>query len=65
MKNLIEQTTVNGKTYEVWSDFRKRGTFAKDENGETKQISYSGYVSKDLTVRKAIQLAFQLDTFRK
>lgn len=42
-----------------------RGTFAQNEAGEIKQIKFRGYVSKDLSVRKAIQAAFNLDTFRK
>lgn len=65
MINEITYTQVNGEQYNVWSDFIKRGTFAKDKNGVVKQISYNGYVSNDLTVRKSIQMAFQLDTFRK
>lgn len=58
-------TTVAGGTYIVWDNYTKRGTFAQNEAGEVKQIKYSGYVSKDLSVRKAIQAAFNLDTFRK
>lgn len=55
----------NGKFYKVWSDFIARGTFAEDENGKINQISFSGYISRDLTVRKAIALHFGLPTFRK
>lgn len=66
MATKIERTSVNKVTYEVWSDFIKRGTFARNtETGETKQISFSGYISKDLTVRKAIASAFGLSAFRK
>ena len=58
-------TTIQGQQYEVWSDFIKRGTLAMNTTtGETKQISYSGYVHKDLTVRKYIASAFRLDSFR-
>ncbi len=65
MKGTVMTTTVAGRTYEVWGDFIKRGTMAKSEDGEIKQISWSGYVSNDLTVRKAIASAFQTGTFRK
>lgn len=65
MKGTVRTTTVNGKEFKVWGDFIKRGTMAEDENGVVKQISYSGYVSNDLTVRKAIALTFGLPTFRK
>lgn len=58
-------TTVAGETYIVWDNFMMRGTFAQNEAGEIKQIKFRGYVSKDLSVRKAIQAAFNLDTFRK
>lgn len=65
MKSNLRETSVAGKTYKVWSDYISRGTFAEDENGVVKQISYSGYISKDLTVRKAIACMFGLSTFRK
>lgn len=66
MTGTIRTTTVNGSTFEVWSDFIARGTFAKNiETGEQKQICGGGYISKDLTVRKAIAAAFRLPTFRK
>ena len=65
MTGTVRTTTVNGKQYKVWSDFIKRGTFAESESGEVKMISGSGYIHKDLTVRKAIALVFGLDTFRK
>lgn len=58
-------TTVAGETYIVWDNFMMRGTFAQNKAGEIKQIKFRGYVSKDLSVRKAIQAAFNLDTFRK
>lgn len=62
---MTREAIVNGKTFKVWSDFIMRGTFAEDENGTVKQISYSGYIRNDLTVRKAIATAFNLPTFRK
>ena len=65
IKGKTTITTVAGKEYKVWSDFIARGTFAENEAGEVKQISFNGYIKNDLTVRKAIQSAFQLDTFRK
>ena len=65
MTGKVTITQVNGKQYKVWSDFIKRGTFAEDEKGTVKQISWSGYIHKDLTVRKAIASAFRLTTFRK
>ena len=65
MKTNTRTTTVAGKTYTVWGDFIARGTFAEDADGNVKQISFGGYVSNDLTVRKAIAAAFRLGTFRK
>ena len=66
MKGATKVTTVNGTAFEYWSDFIARGTFARNtETGEVKQISGSGYISKDLTVRKEISLRFGLPTFRK
>lgn len=66
MTGTIRTTSVNGTAYEVWSDFIARATFAKNiETGEVKTISSSGYIHKDLTVRKAIACVFHLPTFRK
>lgn len=66
MAGTIRTTTVQGVTYEVWSDFVKRGTFAKNTaTGETKSISKGGYIRNDLTVRKAIAAAFGTGSFRK
>lgn len=66
MQSTIRTTTVNGKAFEVWSDFIKRATFARDtETGEVKAISGSGYIRNDLTVRKEIAIRFGLPTFRK
>lgn len=61
----IRQYTVAGKTYKVFADFVNRGTYAQNEDGITKRIYGGGYITKDLTVRKAISYAFQTGTFRK
>lgn len=57
--------TVAGRQFKVWSDYIKRGTFAEAEDGTVKQISGSGYISRDLTIRKEIALRFNLPTFRR
>lgn len=66
MSSKAYTVTVNGEEYEVWSDYIKRGTLArcKKTNG-VKVIKRNGYVSNELTVRKAIAAAFGLSTFRK
>ena len=56
---------MNGEEYLVWGDYSMSGTMAKNKDGVVKQISYGGYVTNDLTVRKAIQNHFGLPTFRK
>lgn len=58
-------TTVNGETYIVWDNYKLCGTFAKNEVGEVKRIKSNGYISNDLTVRKAIAASFNLKSFRK
>lgn len=67
MTGEIHETMVDGVEYVYWSDFGIKGTFAapKDKEDSRKQISYSGYIHKDLTVRKAIAAAFGLKTFRR
>ena len=65
MKGQITEHTVAGQIYKVWGDFITRGTFAENADGEVKQISWSGYISNDLTVRKAIATSFGLSTFRR
>ena len=65
MKSRIELVTVQGKEYKVWSDYIKRGTFAEDENGTVKCIKGSGYLSNELSIRKAIACCFGLSSFRK
>lgn len=58
--------TVQGIPFSYKADFIKRGALATNEvTGETKQISFSGYIHKDLTVRKAIAAVFGLPSFRK
>ena len=62
----MRKTTVQGVEYEVWGDFFARATFAKNVvTGEIKRISSSGYISNDLTVRKAIAVFFNHVSFRK
>lgn len=59
-------TTVQGVEYLVWANFARRGMFAQCvETGEIKMIKSRGYINKDLTARKAIMVAFNLDSFRK
>lgn len=65
MKGTVRTTTVSGNEYKVWSDFVARGTFAEAKDGTVKQISWSGYINNDLTVRKAIAVHFGLTSFRK
>ena len=65
MTGQIRTTTVEGKTYKVWSDFIAIETFAENENGEIKRIHGNGYINNDLTVRKAIANVFGHKTFKK
>lgn len=66
MKGQSKFTQVSGIEFEVYSDFIARGTFAVNkQTGETKMIKSSGYMSNDLSIRKAIALVFHLPTFRK
>ena len=66
MKGSIKNTQVSGLEFEVYSDFIARATFATNkQTGETKKIHGSGYLSNDLSIRKAIACTFQLPTFRK
>ena len=65
MKTRTELYTVAGKNFTVYSDFILRGTLATDgQTGETKIIKSSGYLSNDLSIRKAIAQIFNLKTFR-
>ena len=66
MTGTLRTTSVQGQAYEVWSDFDRRCTFAKNTTtGEVKAISSSGYIHKDLTVRKEIAIRFGHSSFRK
>lgn len=60
-------TTVGGVEFLVWDNYMTRQTVAQRNEMpfEVRTIKYSGYISNDLTARKAIQSAFGLDTFRK
>ena len=61
----IMVTKVDGIKFEFWGDIIERCTWAKNtETGEEKKIREGGYVTKDLTVRKAIADVFGLSTFR-
>lgn len=62
----VKQTTVSGKKFNYWADIIERAEIAEDiETGEVKAIRYNGYLSNDLSVRKAIAMTFGLPTFRK
>lgn len=65
MKTRYTEHTVQGKTYKVWSDFIDRATYAEAEDGTVKRLSSSGYISNDLTIRKAIAIMYKLPSFRK
>jgi hypothetical protein len=43
----------------------RRGTFAKNEAGEVRQIKPNGYIPNDLDVRKAIANSLNLKSLRK
>ena len=58
-------TTVQGRTYKVWDDFRKRCTMAQSDEGEVKRIRCNGYLGNDLSIRKAIASSYNLKSFRK
>ena len=59
------KTTVQGQTYTCWVDFIRRGMYAQNADGEVRRIKGSGYLSNDLSIRKAIAAAFGLKNFRK
>lgn len=65
MKSTVKETMVCGHIYRVWSDYILRGTYAEDEAGNIQRIYGSGYISNDLSTRKAIANKFGLATFRK
>lgn len=60
MKGQVRTIEVSGQSFKVWSDYIMRATFAEDENGVTKQLSGSGYISAERTVKKAIKRVFNL-----
>lgn len=66
MTSSPELYQVAGTYFVVWADYIKRGCFARnEETGEVRQISGSGYINRDLTVRKEIAIHFDMPTFRK
>ena len=65
MTSKIKTTKVMGKQYEVWGDFILRAMVARNEDGEEKIIRRSGYLTNDLSIRKAIVDSFGLASFRK
>lgn len=62
---MIKETKVNGKNYIFYQDYCDRCVYAVDEEGNKKIICSGGYIHNDLTVRKAIAIAFGLPTFRR
>lgn len=65
MKSSHTFHNVQGIEFVVYSDFIARATFAENtETGEVKAISSSGYLSNDLSIRKAIARRFGLASFR-
>lgn len=66
MISKIYTTSIKGVKYTYWADFIERATYAKnEETNENKIIKSSGYIKNDLSVRKAIAVVFDLDSFRK
>ena len=61
----MTETMVNGMKFRVWSDTTKRATFAESEDGRVEKIHDCGYITVDLTIRKAIAMVYGLPTFRK
>ena len=58
--------TVQGREYMVWSDTTTRATYAQDLGSlEMRRIYGGGYITNDLTIRKAIANKFGLKSFRK
>lgn len=63
MKNI---TMVQNIMFDYWGDTFDRCTYARNcETKEIKVIKHSGYLTNDLSVRKAIANAFGLESFRK
>ena len=62
----VHETTVQGETYEYWCNFVGRNTYAlRVSDGDYAVIKDSGYLSRDLSVRKAIAASFGLGSFRR
>lgn len=64
----VHTTTVAGYEFKYWSDTTYRCTFAESEDlpdAGILKIHSNGYITNDLTVRKAIATTFELVTFRK
>ena len=61
----MTETMVNGMKFKVWNDTTKRATFAESEDGRVEKIHDCGYITADLTIRKAIAMVYGLPTFRK
>jgi len=58
-------TTVAGIEFSIFSDFILRGMLAVNNvTGEELVIRRNGYLSNDLSIRKAIATRFNLPTFR-
>ena len=65
MKNARGTTQVAGIEFSIFSDFALRGMIARSNaTGEERIIKRSGYLSNDLSIRKAVAAAFGLTTFR-
>ena len=65
MKIARGTTQVAGIEFSIFSDFALRGMTAKNNaTGEVRIIKRSGYLTTDLSIRKAVAAAFDLTTFR-
>ena len=65
MKIVRGTTQVAGIEFSIFSDFALRGMIAKNNaTGEERIIKRSGYLTTDLSIRKAVAAAFGLTTFR-
>lgn len=61
----MTETMVNGMKFKVWNDTTRRATFAESKDGRVEKIHDCGYITADLTIRKAIAMVYGLPTFRK
>ena len=65
MKIVRGNTKVAGIEFSIFSDFALRGMTARNNvTGEERIIKRSGYLTTDLSIRKAVAAAFGLTTFR-